>query len=450
LLALRGEGFGSPSTWFGVASLIAYLVLVVCISSTTPSFRQLLLIAFSVATVAFSKGIFVYATALIAVSFSLFNLKTLWKVAFVASITTVGSVAWFSWASISVDEFVFGFWPYRNWQSQFAFDFYTLRVFFEQLINPVILGITCAVILQRSKHVILRQINLSLICILVAAVASQLVITSSGARSFELFYVPGVFAAAVFFLVLAVSTSYFPSSIFWQLVVVFALALGIVKFSPILGSGTINPFSIATMLIGAFFGVTWLVDKFGLVGTWFRSKSSIPLVSVFLILVATMTFVFQDFPDFPLYSRTPVNVQTSNWFGSPDFIELADFIREETSSASLLALSICNPNADQSCEPDFRPAALTGRRFLALDPLFFEEAVDDRTWADVELSRAIGVRPSTGVIEDLAIRGVNYVLIDRSRVKNDWVQNAKDAGAADVFSNNSYFVLLLRTNRGGL
>ena len=74
------------------------------------------------------------------------------------------------------------------------------------------------------------------------------------------------------------------------------------------------------------------------------------------------------------------------------------------------------------------------------------DAIDDLTWSDVELSRAIGIRPPTEIIEGLTSRRVNYLLVDRSRVKNDWVQGAKDAGAADVFSNTSYFVFFIKTN----
>jgi hypothetical protein len=40
---------------------------------------------------------------------------------------------------------------------------------------------------------------------------------------------------------------------------------------------------------------------------------------------------------------------------------------------------------------------------------------------------------------------VNYVLIDRSRVNDEWVQKAMVAGAANVYSNKSYSVLLINT-----
>ncbi len=446
LLGLPGEGFGSPSNWFGIAALIAVLLLIVGVSENAPDKRKLFLVAISVITVAFSKFIFIYAAVLVAFSFTLFDLKKLWKIAITALVASVLVFVWFSWASIPADQFVFGFWPYRNWQSRFALDFYTFRVFFKQLVNPVVLGVTCAVILQRSKHILLRQINLSMVSILVAAIASQLIITSTGPRSFELFYLPGIIAAALLYLTLVVSNYNLTRPTFWQVAVVFVLALGVVKYSPPLGSGTINPFTIATTLIGTFLGVNWLIQKFGIVGTWYRAKSSIPLVSVFLILVATMTFASQDFPKFLQYSRTPVAVQLSNWFGSPDFVEVTDFIQKETSSTSLFALSICDPNSDQTCNFDFRPAALFGRRWLASEPLFSRDAVGGRVWSDIELSQAIGVLQPNEVIENLFIRGVNYVFIDLAKVDISWVQNAKSAGALEVFSNSSYFVFQLRTN----
>jgi uncharacterized membrane protein YdcZ (DUF606 family) len=154
-----------------------------------------------------------------------------------------------------------------------------------------------------------------------------------------LFYVPGIFAAAVLYLTLAVSNYNSNRATFWQIFFVLVFAFGVVKYSPPLGSGTISSFTITTAVIGAIFGATWLIDKFGLAGTQFRNKSSILLASVFLILVATMTFASQDFPDFPQYARTPVNVQISNWFGSPEFVEVTDFIQKGTSSTSLFAFS---------------------------------------------------------------------------------------------------------------
>lgn len=446
LFGLPGEGFGSPSNWFGIAALIANLLLIVGVSENAPDKRKLFLVAISVITIAFSKFIFIYAAVLIAFSFALFNSKKLWKIAITALVASVLVFVWFSWASIPADQFVFGFWPYRNWQSRFALDFYTFRVFIKQLVSPVVLGVTCAVILQRSKHILLRQINLSMVAILVAAIASQLVITSTGPRSFELFYLPGIIAAALLYLTLVVSNYNLTRPTFWRVAVVFVLALGVVKYSPPLGSGTISPFTIATTLIGTFLGVNWLIQKFGIVGTRYRAKSSIPLVSVFLILVATMTLASQDFPKFPQYARTPVTVQLSNWFGSPEFIEVTDFIQKETSSTSLFALSICDPNSDQTCNFDFRPAALFGRRWLASEPLFSRNAVGDGVWSDIELSKAIGVFPPNEVIEALSVRGVNYVFIDLSKVDIKWVRNLKSAGALEVFSNSSYFVFQLRTN----
>ena len=446
LFGLPGEGFGSPSNWFGIAALIANLLLIVGVSENAPDKRKLFLVAISVITIAFSKFIFIYAAVLIAFSFALFNSKKLWKIAITALVASVLVFVWFSWASIPADQFVFGFWPYRNWQSRFALDFYTFRVFIKQLVSPVVLGVTCAVILQRSKHILLRQINLSMVAILVAAIASQLVITSTGPRSFELFYLPGIIAAALLYLTLVVSNYNLTRPTFWRVAVVFVLALGVVKYSPPLGSGTISPFTIATTLIGTFLGVNWLIQKFGIVGTRYRAKSSIPLVSVFLILVATMTLASQDFPKFPQYARTPVTVQLSNWFGSPEFIEVTDFIQKETSSTSLFALSICDPNSDQTCNFDFRPAALFGRRWLASEPLFSRNAVGDGVWSDIELSKAIGVFPPNKVIEALSVRGVNYVFIDLSKVDIKWVRNLKSAGALEVFSNSSYFVFQLRTN----
>ena len=446
LLGLRGEGFGSPSTWFGVASLVASLLIIEVLSQKAPNLRQLFLVAFAVVTVAFSKGVFVYAVVIIAVSLAFFDWKTRWKIAITTVVAAFGVIVWFSWASVRVDEFVIDFWAYSNFQSQFSLDLYTFRVFFNRLISPIILGILCALILRYSKLVRVRQIGFSLLVVLAAAVVSQLFVTSTGPRSFELFYVPGIFAASILILLLAISSG--RNSIWqnWQTVIVVALALALVALAPPLGGGFLNPFTIVTILVALFTSWSLLRKGVGRGGLFADTGTSIALSSLFISLTAVMAFVLRDFPEFPQYSRQNIESDSSNWVGSPDFIEAVDFIQSETANNSLFAFSICDRDLSKSCEVDFRPAALTSRRFLALDPLFSRDAVDDLTWSDVELSRAIGIRPPTAIIEDLTSRGVNYLLIDRSRVQNDWIQNAKDAGAADVFSNKSYFVLLVKKN----
>jgi hypothetical protein len=178
---------------------------------------------------------------------------------------------------------------------------------------------------------------------------------------------------------------------------------------------------------------------------FFDADLSLGLASLFLTLITVTAFVSQDLPDFPQYSREFVESESSNWLGSSDFIEAVDFIQSETASNVLFAFSVCDQDLSKSCEVDFRPAALTSRRFLALDPLFSQDAVDIRTWSDVELSQAIGALPASKVIDDLIARGVNYVLIDHSRVSGEWIQNAKDVGAMEVFSSASYSVLKLKT-----
>ena len=444
-LGLRGEGFGSPSTWFGIASLTGFLLLVVVVPKYSLRWSHLALVAFSVVTVAFSKGVFVYATVLMSISLAAFNWKAQWKIAVTTTAVAVAVVVWFSWASVRVDEFAIEFWPYRNFQSQFSFDLYTLRVFLNRLISPVILGITSAILLRNSKKSIFRQISFSLIVVIVVGVASQIFITSTGPRSFDLFYVPAIFATSALVLLLAVSTNRDAIHRYWHVYICFGVALLNLNYAPSLGDGTINPLTIATLGIGLYFVFVWMSNKFDWRGPSLGMDRSVALSSLFITFTAVVVFVSQSFPNFPKYTRAHIESQSIDWTGSLDFNDVVSFIDEKTARTSLFAFSVCDPNSVNSCETDFRPAALTKRRFLALDPLFFEKAVDDRTWGDVELSRAIGVRPSAEVIDDLEIRGVNYVLIDRSRVNNEWVQKAMVAGAANVYSNKSYFVLLINT-----
>jgi hypothetical protein len=259
-----------------------------------------------------------------------------------------------------------------------------------------------------------------------------------------LLYVPGIFAASVLVLLLAVSTNNFLVQQYRYTLIVFVFGLIIVGLMPPIGEGIVNPFTIAAAFVGILICWLWLKNRFVRDRYFFGADLSLGLASLFLTLITVTAFVSQDLPDFPQYSREFMESESSNWLGSPGFAEAVDFIQSETTSNSLFAFSVCDRELYKSCEVDFRPAALTSRRFLALDPLFSRDAIDVRTWGDVELSQAIGALPAEKVVDDLIARGVNYVLIDHSRVSGEWTQNAKDVGAMEVFSSTSYSVLQLK------
>ena len=442
LLGLFVGSLGSPSVWLGIGSVLAAIFLVTVVSSTTPSWQVLALVGFSVLTVAFSKGVFVYAPVLTAGSLALFNTSRRWKVAAVALLTAAAIIGFFSWASVAVNSFYFEFWPYRNVVSGFQLNLYTFLVFFNTLIKPILLGFVCLVMLYFAKRSVIRESSFSLLIIMLAAIISQLFIASTGPRSFELFYVPGAIAAPLLILLLATAQGAVSTSSI-KVAAAISAAFFLVAFAPRVGSESVTASSLALVLVIGYCAVTWLMNKRLPLKTATRSNFAVSAVSLFVIFLAIMSFVDRDFPNLPRYAKPFPDRLISDWYGTPLFTETADFIQANTDSKSLFAYSVCRPIADELCLADFRPTALTRRQYLSLDPLFSEADVDERTWGNLELSQSIGTGAATQVMQQLHDRQVDYVLADRKRVDDDWIKSATSSGAAEIFRNAEYVILQL-------
>jgi hypothetical protein len=293
-----------------------------------------------------------------------------------------------------------------------------------------------------AKRSVIREFSFSLLIIMLTAIISQLFITSSGPRSFELFYVPGAIAAPLLILLLATAQGAVSTSPI-KVAAAISAAFFLVAFAPRVGSESVTASSLALVLVIGYCAVTWLMNKRLPLKTATRSNFAVSTLSLFVILLAIMSFVDRDFPNLPRYAKPFPDRLISDWYGTPLFIETADFIQANTDSKSLFAYSVCRPIADELCLPDFRPSALTHRQYLSLSPLFSEADVDERTWGNVELSQSIGTGAATQVMQQLHDRQVDYVLADRKRVDDDWIKSATSSGAVEIFRNAEYVILQL-------
>ena len=445
LLGLFVGSLGSPSVWLGIGSVLAAIFLVTLVSSMTPSWRMLVLVGFSVLTVGFSKGVFVYAPVLTAVSLALFNVRSRWKVAAVTSLTAAVTIGFFSWASVAANSFYFEFWPNRNFASGFQLNLYTFLVFFNTLMKPILLGFVCLVMLYFAKRSVIRELSFSLLIIMILAIISQLFITSTGPRSFELFYVPGAIAASLLILLLAAAQGASSTNSF-KVATAVAAAFFVVGSAPRVGSESITAASLALALVVIYCAVTWLMNKRMPSRTAPRPNLAVSAVSLFVVFLAIISFVDRDFPNLPSYAKPFPDRLISDWYGTPLFIETADFIQANTDSKSLFAYSVCRPIADELCLPDFRPSALTRRQYLSLSPEFSAGELDERTWGNIELSQSIGSGTAAQVMQQLRDRRVDYVLADRKRVGDEWIESATSSGSAEIFRNAEYVILKLSSD----
>lgn len=440
-IALRGEGFGSPSSWMGVAALLGSLLIVVEVAETQAPPRLLALLAASIVAVAFSKGVFIYVPAVLGFTFALWKKRVGLRIGLVSITSAIASTVWFVFASVRDDEFRIEFWPYRNMESSFSVSPYALLVFLNRLVNPVLLGLICCILIAIIGKLAIRRLGVSLILTLVAAIGSQVFITSDGPRSFELFYVPGVVASSLGLLILgAISDSgrFLRSG---QIFFLLLVSVVIVWVESLVQSETIDAYVLTVAVVTAFLVAKWLID-----GRQKRERTPghapLALVSLFpsVVLVA---IVHQDLTSPDNKAKVSEVQLASNWYGSSAFGEAVEYLRANSTSNDLIAYSLCGEEGEVKCEADFRPAALTGRRFLALDPLFSPENVDDVTWNDVVLSRSIGVGPVSSTIRGLRSRGVQFIFAKRMRVDDSWINDAEKAGSKLEFANSEFAVISL-------
>lgn len=441
VIAFRGEGFGSPSSWMGVAALLGSLLIIVQAAETEAPPGLMALLAASIVAVAFSKGVFIYVPAVLGFTYALWKKRAGLWIGLVSTSSAMVSTAWFTWASVRDDEFRIEFWPYRNMESSFSISPYALLIFIDRLVNPILLGLICCILIATVGKPPIRRLGVSLVLTLVVAIGSQVFITSEGPRSFELFYVPGIVAGALGLLILGAISDNGRLLRRGQLFSLLVASGVILWVESLVHSKTIDAYVLTVAVVTAFLGAMWM---FG--GKLQRERTLghglVALVYLFssVVLVA---IVRQDLTS-PKNKIEVSDVQRdSNWYGSHAFGEAVEYLRANSTSNDLIAYSLCGDEGEMKCEADFRPAALTGRRFLALDPLFSPENVDDVTWNDVVLSRSIGVEPASSTIRGLRTRGVRFVFAKRMRVGDSWISDAEMVGCKLGFANNEYAIISL-------
>ncbi len=441
LLSLRM--LGAPSSWLGVVSVLASFGVIASVSDGRTGWREAALVATSLLVVAFSKGTSLFAAGLAAVVLPLLSFRRHWKTAFVGLATFLLVVLFFNLVSKDVASFRFEFWPYRNLASSFQFDFYTLKVFVNTLLLPVVTGIACSIFLLMHSSGDTRRWSLVLALILWSGIASQLFVTSTGPRSFEAFFAPAMTASGVLVLMLGTAITFShqrPASA--SLLFLAICSLGYLLLSRLVAtieSGSITFLSVlsAILVVGGLVAMIPNLLR--------RPKRVSPAVVIALLPACFLTALVLHSSRAQFQSLREISTINSyrffdDWYGDRDLRELSQFMIDYTTTKDLFALSICDPELDRFCEPDFRIAALSGRKFLALHPLFSKDDVGQQTWADVSFSRSIGKVDPKSTITTLMARGVTHLIVEKSRVDDSWVNGMSLQESELIFENSSYWM----------
>jgi hypothetical protein len=193
----------------------------------------------------------------------------------------------------------------------------------------------------------------------------------------------------------------------------------------------------AVVVVLTCFMFVFLQTRTTVISNQFRGKNMAVLASVSLSIISIANHVLEDLPR---YSQEQTATTSTDWYGTPTFVEVTDFIKRNTASNDLFAYSLCDTESEQYCITDMRPAALTKRRFLTLNPYgSFDLKIGfqaDRWW-----SERIGVSPANLVTKYLKARQVRYVLAERSRISAGWISEATQEGVLVVFRNRDYVLM---------
>jgi hypothetical protein len=450
LVFVRSSGAGSPSAHFGFAAVVAFVALLTGILRHTesrfvsPGLGDLLLISLAVAAVAFSKVPFTYAPIGLVCVFAMFDPRRYWRLALAAVLSGGVAFLWFRFFATADNGFVIGFWPYKNFASTFSFSSYTILVAYNTLIVPMLPGLVASALVALLATGFVRRLAIGFLTVSVVSALSQLFISHSVTRDHLIFLMPyAPIGAAAFVTLTAANPRLHRPKLVW-LIGSVSVAWLLVRCAPLLNSVTANVATLTAVLVVLSITVSEI-------SLWRTSRTSddknhkrgtsVARASALLISSVVVVWATQTFPNAPRLTREYPTREISDWYGTPDLQDVARFIEQETSTKSLIAYSLCDPARQVGCGVDLRPAVLTQRQFLALDPLFTQDMVDELTWTDVSLSRSVGHGLPHDVIAAMAARGVEYLLVDRSRVGDTWIQGAERSGVTTLYTNANYSLL---------
>lgn len=447
LIAFRPTGH--PSSMLGFATLLSSFVVIAGCRGDSNRWREAALAGLSIVVVAFSKGPYIIGTLTAAAAIMVTNPKARWRIGGMIFFSGLATTAFFNSVSVAAEPLRFQFWSPQTMGSQFEISFYNFKIFFGMLVIPVITGIVGSLtLLALSKT---RETPWGLACLFVISfgVASQLIIVANDGIAHQgIFYVPARVASALVILLTAVAAAEFrPRGPLVAVGVAASIAVSQVART---AAARFESSSITQLSLTSGLAVLLLTTAIA-VGAWRRTESRklIQLASFSAILLISTSLVFDgirtDVGKAEQISSIGADRRWENWYGNSSMKELVEFLKQSTESESLIAQSLCPPAefSGDGCEPDFRLPALSGRQFLASDPLFDVNSVNSDTREDIKLSSSFGSLSPDETMNRLRDRRASYLVLEKSKVSELWITQVIQLPTAKVFENSNYVVLKL-------
>jgi hypothetical protein len=448
VLGLRGAGFSSPTSFFGVAAVLTSLLIISDYWSHIPLTRQSVLVLLSVGAVAFSKGPYIYAPVVIAIALVVYSKFRNWVLAVVGLAAMLLLSTWFSLENEAASEARFNLWPEALF-GPFSVNLYGLRVVGDVLVSPLAIGVVCVFVIAIFKGVRrMTVMSVTLILMMLSAVGAKILIYFPQGGE-EYWFHPGILASSVSLIYLAASAQSFSDIRSAKSTLLFAIVIAFAGVSLWLEQFGFRALDIASaifltgLLAARLFSSRQPESTGYLRGRHYRAAG---ISAVLLFGVASIgTFSRTQFPEFPSLIRPQRETSGIAWTGTPEFEELTEFVRENTSQESIFASLVCGRKESiyLPCTTDFRPAALMHRRFLMLGKFYPTQPLSPLASQDLTLVQSIGYEPDLKVLKLLSDRNVEYLFLDRSKVSDRWADFNACTGAEEIFRNGGYRLLQL-------
>jgi len=436
----------SPSMWFGTSVFLGTLLFIFKMGDMSKSVGLLTILGLAVVTLAFSKGVLVWGPPLILAILALFDWRSYRSMAATAVISFLAVSAWFHSVSPAAQSFVFTFWPKRVFETPFAFDVYTTLLVVSTIIAPMAFGLACSlVVITRSQpRSMIRRLSFALLAAQAVGGAARLFVTSTGPDHSGLLSAAGGLSGLLMFLLVLGVMPDSQMRVKWSLGLASILVLAILATVPRLESRSLTPNLVVLVFTSAGLLAIRKLRRSGFVRGIGMPELAQSVTILVLPLLFVASYVRQEYPNFPQYERQRTERDSEDWYGTADLRELAVHVKAQTDTSSLFAYTTCGQKRIQECEPNYLPAVLLERRFLALNPLPFDrESYDSQTWQDIEASQSLGSSDPLRSLEYLRGRGVDWLVVDLERVSGGWLKALTGAGAMETFRNSGYVVLRL-------
>ncbi|NDI15260.1 MAG: hypothetical protein EBY88_03245 [Actinobacteria bacterium] len=405
---------GSPTSWFGISSVFAHIAIAgLCITEQSPI-----------------------------IALVVFAIMMRWRFLPLTILPFFGLIllAYFFYVNSFADDSLLISYL------EFADDdlWYQFKVFVQTYLLPNALGLgACLLLLTREPR---EYANWTLVfgLLVIFGMASQFFLSSSYADGHG--YFKSVATIGVGLLMLQLAFVLGDSHHFKGLHLAAAGGLFVVVLATAhlrFADRELIKTPILALLSAVILAVLWMVrHRFPTTrgAVWYLSTWLI--ISTFLILVA-FTQALQVATKTEDWVALSITRELSDWYGEPELDQIVKFITRETTANDLLAVSLCPGDHPQSCQPDFRLAALTNRRFLTSEANFSRSQVPPIIWRDYELLRSLRSREPSFVVRDLRERSVDYLITDDSFVGIRWEAYSQLVTSNVQYRNSRYTIYKL-------